>query len=285
MSSQLVFSEMLKNYALSQVGAAYVYGATGQPCTPSYRRARMAQYPKFAKQIRGNCRVLSGQAERCDGCRYAGRLAFDCAQLVKKALAQAGIFLPSGASSQWKARGLWAQQGQVHPDVLLGPCVLFRASSLRNPGDRPMVHVGLCLGEGLVVDARSHREGVVQGPATRYPWTHFALPPGSPLVLQAEKQGERPQIRSSALAYHQESSFPAPLYQGLWGPRVKALQQALLALGFALPRHGADGYFGPETAGALIAFQHQQGLIPDGVARRDSLQKIYEPEHGGEERT
>lgn len=39
-----------------------------------------------------------------------------------------------------------------------------------------------------------------------------------------------------------------------------ALQRALIALGFPLPRFGADGDFGGETRGAMQAFQRKAGL-------------------------
>ncbi|MGI6725235.1 MAG: peptidoglycan-binding domain-containing protein [Christensenellales bacterium] len=44
------------------------------------------------------------------------------------------------------------------------------------------------------------------------------------------------------------------------GERVKTLQETLLRLGFSLPRYGADGVFGGETAAALRAFQLAYGF-------------------------
>lgn len=58
------------------------------------------------------------------------------------------------------------------------------------------------------------------------------------------------------------------LSQGSRGPAVELLQLALL-------RHGApgistDGIFGPATAQALRSFQRDMGLVPDGIAGRDT---------------
>jgi len=45
---------------------------------------------------------------------------------------------------------------------------------------------------------------------------------------------------------------------------VQEIQNALLKLGYKLPRFGADGQMGDETKQAVIAFQNSAGLIPDG---------------------
>jgi peptidoglycan hydrolase-like protein with peptidoglycan-binding domain len=48
------------------------------------------------------------------------------------------------------------------------------------------------------------------------------------------------------------------------GDRVRALQQALLAAGVAVPG-GADGIFGSQTAGSIMNFQRQQSLPVTGT--------------------
>ena len=51
---------------------------------------------------------------------------------------------------------------------------------------------------------------------------------------------------------------------GSTGPEVEQLQRALAAAGF--DPGPTDGSFGPETKSAVIAFQTQRGLAPDGHA-------------------
>lgn len=53
---------------------------------------------------------------------------------------------------------------------------------------------------------------------------------------------------------------------------VKELQEDLLALGFPLPKYGADGDFGLETQEAIIAFQ--KALIYDGKVDKFTALKI-----------
>jgi Putative peptidoglycan binding domain len=63
------------------------------------------------------------------------------------------------------------------------------------------------------------------------------------------------------------------LAQGAHGPSVKALQEALVKLGYPVAG-GADGAFGGGTLGALTQFQSDFGITPDGVAGADTLQAL-----------
>lgn len=51
---------------------------------------------------------------------------------------------------------------------------------------------------------------------------------------------------------------------------VKALQQALMALGYSLPKYGADGKWGSETLRALKKFQKDNGLKADGIVGKNT---------------
>lgn len=51
---------------------------------------------------------------------------------------------------------------------------------------------------------------------------------------------------------------------GRRGPEVRDVQQVLLALGYKLPKHGADGIRGPETSKAVEEFQRDYNLTVDG---------------------
>lgn len=55
------------------------------------------------------------------------------------------------------------------------------------------------------------------------------------------------------------------------GDAVKGLQSALMAAGFPLPLHGADGNFGAETEQALRQFQQKSGMTASGAADAETL--------------
>ena len=65
------------------------------------------------------------------------------------------------------------------------------------------------------------------------------------------------------------------LKRGMKGDDVRKLQQRLIELGYALPRYGADGEYGSETATAVKAFQRDRGLQVDGIADEATLAALY----------
>ena len=245
---------MIREWALGQLGSPYVYGATGALCTTGERQARMKQYPAQAEFIKASCPRLSGQQESCRGCAHSGKQCFDCAQFVRKALEQAGIKLPSGATSQWKAP-LWSWKGEMSEEAGRRLCVVFRQSG---DSGKPMAHVGLSLGDGRVMDARSSVRGVVLSDLTQYPWTHYAVCELEEDVKADMKvmQGEPKEVK---------------LQMGAEGEAVRELQKLLMQKGFPLPRFGADGRFGAETLMALQAAQTSAGFERSDYAQDDVL--------------
>ena len=61
------------------------------------------------------------------------------------------------------------------------------------------------------------------------------------------------------------------LDRGDRGGTVRALQTALSELGYSA---SVDGDFGPQTESAVMAFQRSNGLIPDGVAGRNTASAL-----------
>jgi lipoprotein-anchoring transpeptidase ErfK/SrfK len=61
-----------------------------------------------------------------------------------------------------------------------------------------------------------------------------------------------------------QASARGPLHLGSRGPRVRALQERLITLGY-LPTGAARGVFGQRTWHAVVAFQGWQRLARDGV--------------------
>jgi|GEM_PF-91996 len=72
---------------------------------------------------------------------------------------------------------------------------------------------------------------------------------------------------------------PPPPYpvlrRGDVGPYVKILQQQLIANGY--DPGPEDGVFGPQTEAAVIAFQTDRGLTPDGVVGPLTWEELFEP--------
>lgn len=246
-------AEAARNYVLAQLKAAYVYGGTGQRCTPKYRQARMAQYPKHADAIQNNCPVLSGRQTSCSGCKHDGELAFDCAQLSRRAAEAAGIAFPSGSTSQWR-NVQWAITGTI--DTL--PPELF-AFLYRVRPDGSVPHTGTYTGDEYTVDARGHASGVVHEKLGKYPWTHWGIPEG---MYPPEVIAELKELTGG----NQEVDATQLLQQGDRGERVKEMQERLIKLGISVgDRTQADGIFGPATRRGVEEFQRRYGLPVRGT--------------------
>lgn len=232
-------SALLAAYAADQVGGPYIYGATAQRCTIGYRTARAEQYPEYADKIEGCCPALSGEGVGCSGCKWDGRIAHDCAQLVRYAAKAAGLSLPSGATSQWED-GDWAASGLIRDLPQDYICIVYRKR------DGRMVHTGVYMGDGTTVEARGHADGVVRGEVGDYPWTHWAILRGMACPDGAGLLQARPVLRKGSKDKE----------------AVKELQRLLRAQGYSLE---IDGIFGTMTRQAVMSYQGTHGLARDGV--------------------
>lgn len=242
-------------YALEQAGGPYVYGATAEPCTPGMRRQQMRQYPEYADKITDNCPVLDGQQSTCEGCPHQGRPAHDCATLTRFAAEAGGLSLPSGATSQWN-KGDWAAKGLI--GTLPRGHVAF-VYHRKNGSDSVMSHTGVYLGDGTVVDARGHKDGVLHKPVEDYPWTHWGILRGMPLPEDvAELPPDRKTIR-----------------KGSRGEDVRELQRILRKAGYVLE---IDGIFGEITRQAVLTYQGTHGLERDGIVGPMTWGALYAPD-------
>ena len=260
--------ETVKSWCIEQIGCPYIYGATGQACTPAYRRARITDYPKYENNITRNCPRLMNRATSCAGCKWArdgvGRLAYDCAQLTRFAMKQAGIALVSGANSQWQ-KTAFVCKGEIAdmPQGLL--CLIYRDDEGRKG------HTGVYTGDGYVVHAKGHDYGVVREKLGESRFSHFGVPAGLYTDDELRAAGIDP-----------SGNLPT-LRRGSKGAIVEQLQRTL---NYLLDEHlTVDGVFGAKTEAAVKALQTKLGLTADGVVGPKTwaeLGVIKPPEEPGE---
>ena len=234
-------ADQLTQWARTEIGSPYIFGAAGQKCTPTYRQQVMKSKPEYAEAIQRNCPVLSGKSTSCSGCKYEGRKAYDCRGLTREGLrAVTGRpIMGAGATSQWNDASNWEIKGPIHA-MPERPCIVFVQKG------STMSHTGIYIGGSAVIHASGHNSGVIDSPMPRS-WTHYAIPIG------LYEEGET--IVEDAYLIRRRDK----------GEKIKNLQEGLMKLGYALPRFGADGDFGAETEAAVKRFQQDHGLPPDAV--------------------
>lgn len=97
-------------------------------------------------------------------------------------------------------------------------------------------------------------------------------------ILVTRTQGHTVVVLSNGSKAETTPAEEAPrtiLKRGMKGDDVRRLQQRLMELGYALPKYGADGDYGSETATAVKAFQRDRGLQVDGIAGEATLAALY----------
>ena len=237
-SQGIIAAEIIWRLSLACVEWPYVFGAAGALCTPSNRKARAsAAHPTIVS----SCQVLNGKKDFCNGCKWlpdgVNVRQFDCRGFTRWTAAQVGITITgSGATSQWNNASNWSRKGTIDAmprDQLV--CLFVKK------GEK-MEHTGWGLNDETVECSN----GVQHFTKRKKKWTHWAIPRGL------------------------EGAIPLPdvkqtLKRGNKGPLVTELQNDLLQLGYQLPRFGADGDFGAETQAALLLFQKDNRLTPDGI--------------------
>jgi hypothetical protein len=159
-----------------------------------------------------------------------GPASFDCSGLVQTSYKAAGIRLPRVSRQQYGAGKL------VSLKTLRAGDLLFYA---KNTSDkRTIYHVGMYLGRGRMVEAPNRQAPVRIASIWR---------PG--LLARAT----RPAAGLRGML---------PVQFGERSNAVAAVQRRLAANRRCVT---VDGEFGPTTRRALVAFQRDHGLTPDGV--------------------
>ncbi len=68
------------------------------------------------------------------------------------------------------------------------------------------------------------------------------------------------------------------------GKEVLDVQSRMCGLGYNVGTDGVDGFFGPDTQAAVLAFQQANGLLADGIVADNTWQELVEAGYGTGER-
>lgn len=224
----------LVEYARAQLGKPYWYGAFGQNGSRELYEQKKRQYPKqYTWEYDGTTDKVHDCAGLVKGYLWTdekGKVVYDPAQDITA----------NGMLSACKTKGEMA----TFPDIP-GTLVFF-------PG-----HVGVYIGGGEVIEARSRRYGVYTTKLSERAWRSWGFCPF--ITYETAKTVDLP--------------LPV-LKKGAKGESVAAMQQLLLGNGADLAHYGADGSFGGTTERALKAYQTKNGLDPDGSCGRKTWSSL-----------
>lgn len=194
---------------------------------------------------------------------------FDCVNLIK-----AILWGWTGDETKEKGGAVYAANGipDTNADGLFGRC-RDKSADFTDIQEGEAVHIaghiGVYVGGGLVVECTPNWEDGVQITALGNVKNEFSR--GLYRERRWDKHGKLPHVGYEDTPTA-EPGEEAPedalgrrlLKRGCAGEDVKALQTALISLGFSCGEAGADGEFGKATQAAVEALQAAAGLEVDG---------------------
>lgn len=242
-------------WAKDKLGQPYWYGTCGYKATKSLLQQKTKQYPNH---------YSSSRMARYQQDIAVGAVVQDCVGLIK------GYYWTRDDGTQKygldgrpdKGAGGMLAAAKEKGDIATMPEIPGLLVYL--PG-----HIGVYIGDGQVIEARSFSHGVVLTRLRERKWKEWLKCPYIEYVdIHAPNS-----IPSSPAQPTSPSEAPIPSKQRILrynpgepimtGEDVRLLQEKLSRLFFGVG--AVDGAYGPKTAGAVKAFQQMQGLTVDGI--------------------
>lgn len=222
----------------------YIWGAAGETWTQEKQNAATREMT-----------VKYGQ-------QWVGQRVADCSGLFSWAFKQLGGYMYHGSNTMWSkyctAKGSLSKGKRSDGKTLKPGTAVFKCKNVTD-----YYHVGLYIGDGIVIEAQGTSTGVVTSNVSK--WTHWG-------ELRGVSYDDN-NIVNDTVAYtelgQRTLKYTSP---NTYGEDVKQLQNKLNALGYSCGK--ADGYFGVKTKNALIKLQMEYGLSTDGVLNDVTLKAL-----------
>jgi hypothetical protein len=231
----------LVEYCKQSLGLPYWYGAFGQTGTAELYYEYKTMYPKYYKFPKESYTKQFGQRVQ------------DCVGLIK------GYLWSNDIHSEPK----YNKAQDLSANGMFKACTM--TGNIINMPEVPGLlvwkdgHIGVYIGDGQIIEAKGHESGVIQ---TRVEDRDFECWGQCKFILY-----EAPER-----AYNLTHTY---LRKGSHGKQVVALQAILESLGYDLKPYGVDGDFGIKTHNAVIKYQQQHNLSPDGIVGPLTGAKIF----------
>ncbi len=264
----------------------YIWGTAGEAWT----EAKQKVLEKTTDENRAQGRAY--------GSKWTGHTVADCSGLFSWAFKKLGGYMYHGSDTMYKKyctdkgelkKGKRTDRGTLKP----GTAVFVWNGSTYS-------HVGLYVGDNMVIEAMSTINGVTTSRVTAGKWTHWGELSGVDYAAENSQFHDRrdqssnrnfdgcnvaavTQIKDldSCSTIHNSqlnTEIPGTIRRGSKGESVRKCQAILDRLGYDLGSWGVDGDFGKDTLAAVKAFQQDRGLVVDGIVGKMTWRELMNNE-------
>ena len=228
-------------------GWGYIYGAYGQIWTQAKQNA------------------ATDEQTRRYGQQWVGKHVIDCSGVWWLAMKELGSYMYHGSNTMWNKycvdKGRLSKGKRTDGKELKVGSAIFTGIK---DGDHN--HVGIYIGDGMVLEAGGCQWGVILTKVTLSKWTCWGE------MKYVDYAGDSTSVPVSSGDLPITVTYPT-IRQGARGEIVTQLQSFLSEAGSSLT---IDGIFGPGTASAVRAFQKKYGLAVDGIVGPKTWAKLLE---------
>lgn len=227
-----------------RIGSIYVLGAQGE----TLDQITDAWIAKREHNDKNNIKRVKALLEKRIKQGYTNLRAYDCSGLIIRFLLDEKLI-----SGDKNANGIFYDLCKEikKADLQAGDLVFKKYAT-----NSRMYHVGVYMGDGIVVHSKGRDVGVVRESISKDGWNRYG--------------------RLKVLAqYIEESEVEDVIKKGDKNENVRAWQKALLAVGQKLPKYGADADFGSETENATKEFQGSVGLPKTGIVDAETAAAMW----------
>lgn len=221
----------------------YIWGTAGEEWT----EAKQKQLEKTTDSNRAQGRKY--------GSKWIGHKVADCSGLFSWAFKVLGGYMYHGSDTMY--RKYCDNKGELSKGKRTDKKTLKPGTAVFVWNGTKYSHVGLYVGEGVVIEAMSTINGVTTTKVTNGKWSHWGELKG---VDYSENIPDNTSSESQSV-----KTIYATIRKGSKGSLVKELQTDLKTLGYDIGKYGVDGDFGSATENAVKAFQKAHGLKQDGI--------------------
>ena len=234
----------------------YIWGTSGEKWTETKQK----NIEKTTDENRAQARKI--------GSKWIGHTVSDCSGLFTWAFRQLGGSMYHGSDTMYRK---WCtDHGELKSGKRTDKATLKAGTAVFHWNGTKYSHVGLFVGDGLVIEAANTQKGVITSKVTASQWTHWGELKG----CSYDGKEPAPEPKPEPKPEPQPAEKRPTLKRGSKGTHVVDLQTALVKLGYGVGPCGIDGDYGRSTQAAVQQFQLDHKLTTDGICGPKTLAAI-----------